>query len=74
MNWAQVFATILQPILFIGLFVMTLISMLIAIRAEKREIERNKRDIVANAKKIKENYKLLKKIALEHHASYQNEE
>ena len=69
MTWTQIFAAIVQPVLFIGLFIMTFISMTIAIRAEKREIERNKQDILANAKQIKENYEILKKLAEEHHLS-----
>ena len=63
MTWLEVFQSILQPILFFGLFIMTFISMSIAIRAEKREIARNRRNIIANAKQIERNYRLLKTAA-----------
>ena len=63
MTWLEVFQSILQPILFFGLFIMTFISMSIAIRAEKREIARNRRSIIANAKQIERNYRLLKTAA-----------
>jgi len=66
MNWEALFSNIIQPTLFFGLFVMTFISMMIAIRAEKREIKRNEENIVKNAKMIERNYKLLKK-AVEGH-------
>jgi len=67
MTWAEVFSNIIQPILFFGLFIMTFVSMTIAIRAEKRAIERNKQDIIRNAKMIKKNYEILKELAIEHH-------
>ncbi len=63
MTWLEVFQSILTPILFFGLFIMTFISMSIAIRAEKREIARNRRSIIANAKQIERNYRLLKTAA-----------
>ena len=63
MTWLEVFQTVLTPILFFGLFIMTFISMSIAIRAEKREIARNRSSILANAKQIERNYRLLKTAA-----------
>ena len=63
MTWLEVFQSVLTPILFFGLFIMTFISMTIAIRAEKREIARNRSSIVANAKQIERNYRLLKAAA-----------
>ena len=63
MTWLEVFQSILQPILFFGLFFMTFISMSIAIRAERRDIKRNRLSILANAKQIEKNYKLLKAAA-----------
>ena len=63
MTWLEVFQSVLQPILFFGLFIMTFISMSIAIRAEKREIARNRNSIIANAKQIERNFKLLKDAA-----------
>ena len=63
MTWLEVFQTVLTPILFFGLFIMTFISMTIAIRAEKREIARNRSSILANAKQIERNYRLLKAAA-----------
>ena len=63
MTWLEVFQTVLTPILFFGLFIMTFISMSIAIRAEKREIARNRSSILANAKQIERNYRLLKAAA-----------
>ena len=63
MTWLEVFQTVLTPILFFGLFIMTFISMSIAIRAEKREIARNRSSILANAKQIERNYRLLKSAA-----------
>ena len=63
MTWLEVFQSVLQPILFFGLFFMTLISMSIAIRAERRDIKRNRLSILANAKQIEKNYKLLKTAA-----------
>jgi hypothetical protein len=39
---------------------MTFISMSIAIRAEKRDIARNRNSIIANAKQIQRNFKLLR--------------
>ena len=63
MTWLEVFQTVLTPILFFGLFIMTFISMSIAIRAEKREIARNRSSILANAKQIERNYRLLETAA-----------
>ena len=63
MTWLEVFQSVLTPILFFGLFIMTFISMSIAIRAEKREIARNRSSILANAKQIERNYRLLKSAA-----------
>ena len=63
MTWLEVFQSILQPILFFGLFFMTFISMSIAIRAERRDIKRNRLSILANAKQIEKNYMLLKAAA-----------
>ena len=63
MTWLEIFQSILQPILFFGLFFMTFISMSIAIRAERRDIKRNRLSILANAKQIEKNYKLLKAAA-----------
>ena len=63
MTWLEVFQTVLTPILFFGLFIMTFISMSIAIRAERREIARNRSSILANAKQIERNYRLLKAAA-----------
>ena len=63
MTWLVVFQSILQPILFFGLFFMTFISMSIAIRAERRDIKRNRLSILANAKQIEKNYMLLKAAA-----------
>jgi hypothetical protein len=63
MTWLEVFQTVLTPILFFGLFIMTFISMSIAIRAEKREIARNRSSILDNAKQIERNYRLLKSAA-----------
>lgn len=59
MGWSELFKDIIQPILFFGLFIMSFVSMMIAIRAEKREIERNSQDIIKNAEMIKRNYELL---------------
>ena len=59
MTWLDVFQSILQPILFFGLFIMTFVSMSIAIRSERRDIKRNRLNILANAKQIEKNYKLL---------------
>jgi len=58
-GWSELFKDIIQPILFFGLFIMSFVSMMIAIRAEKREIERNSQDIIKNAEMIKRNYELL---------------
>ena len=63
MTWLEVFQSVLTPILFFGLFIMSFISMSIAIRAEKREIARNRSSILANAKQIERNYRLLKAAA-----------
>jgi len=63
MTWLEIFQSILQPILFFGLFFMTFISMSIAIRAERRDIKRNRLSILANAKQIEKNYILLKAAA-----------
>ena len=63
MTWLEVFQSILQPILFSGLFIMTFVSMTIALRAEKRDITRNRLNIIANAKQIEKNYRLLKAAA-----------
>ena len=63
MTWLEVFQSVLTPILFFGLFIMTFISMSIAIRAERREIARNRSSILANAKQIERNYRLLKTAA-----------
>ncbi len=63
MTWLEIFQSILQPILFFGLFIMTFVSMSIAIRAERRDIKRNRLSILANAKQIEKNYKLLKAAA-----------
>ncbi len=63
MTWLEVFQTVLTPILFFGLFIMTFISMSIAIRAERREIARNRSSILANAKQIERNYRLLQAAA-----------
>ncbi len=63
MTWLEVFQSVLTPILFFGLFIMTFISMSIAIRAERREIARNRSSILANAKQIERNYRLLKAAA-----------
>jgi len=63
MTWLEVFQSILQPILFSGLFIMTFVSMTIALRAEKRDISRNRLNIIANAKQIEKNYRLLKAAA-----------
>ncbi len=60
MTWLEVFQSVLQPILFFGLFFMTFVSMSIAIRSERRDIKRNRLSIIANAKQIEKNYKLLK--------------
>ncbi len=60
MTWLEVFQSILTPILFFGLFIMTFISVTIAIRSERRDIKRNRLNILANAKQIEKNYKLLK--------------
>ncbi len=63
MTWLEIFQSILQPILFSGLFIMTFISMSIAIRAERRDIKRNRLNILENAKQIEKNYMLLKAAA-----------
>ncbi len=63
MTWLEVFQTVLTPILFFVLFIMTFISMSIAIRSERREIARNRSSILANAKQIERNYRLLKAAA-----------
>ncbi len=63
MTWLEVFQSVLQPILFFGLFIMTFVSMSIAIRAERRDIKRNRLSILANAKQIEKNYMLLKAAA-----------
>jgi hypothetical protein len=45
MSWTNVFRDIIQPILFFGLFGMTLVGMLLGVRAERRERLRKKRRI-----------------------------
>lgn len=65
-GWPQIFAFVITPILFGGLFSMSFITMIIAFRAEKRAIAANQKDIIKNAKLIARNYKLLKEAAQGH--------
>lgn len=65
-GWPQIFAFVITPILFGGLFSMSFITMIIALRGEKRAIASNQRDIVKNARLIARNYKLLKEAAQGH--------
>ena len=59
-GWQQIFSFVITPILFGGLFSMSFITMIIALRGEKRAIAKNQLDIVKNAKSIARNYRLLK--------------
>ncbi len=65
-GWQQIFSFVITPILFGGLFTMSFVTMIIALRVEKRAIDKNQRDIVKNAKSIARNYKLLKAAAKGH--------
>ena len=49
-GWQQIFSFVITPILFGGLFSMSFITMIIALRGEKRAIAKNQLDIVKNAK------------------------
>ena len=46
MTWSKVFSDFIQPILFAGLFAMTFVSMLVALRNERRERKKRERRIV----------------------------
>ena len=59
MTWSTVFSDVIQPILFGGLFTMTFIGMIIAIRTEKRVIKNNKDEILKNADKILKDHNML---------------
>ena len=59
-GWQKIFSYVITPVLFGGLFTMSFVTMIIALRGEKRAIAKNQIDIVKNAKSIARNYRLLK--------------
>ena len=57
------FNTYINPFLLPGLFILNLVAITIAIRAEKRAISKFQNDILKNAKRILADHKTLTKLA-----------
>jgi len=58
-HWIDIWTLVLQPFLFIGLFLINVIIVIITIKNEMRLIKENKQSILDNAKHITENYEKL---------------
>lgn len=66
MDWPFIWANVVQPVLFFGLFIMTFIGMMISLKGFKRQlkedeckIDENQRKIIDNTRQIQREHKLL---------------